>query len=223
MPYPKAFHRLVIFGTLYNDTWATSLSIVPNGLGELGMPQVDPTTLSAVATIVNTGWWQKSVGTGGANVIGSARLTGIKLNRIGPDGKYVDQQAMTHMYPTPIIGNGGSAIIAPQLTTVVTLRTAVERGRGSKGRMYLPPVANMASLSSDGRLETAQAVLVAAAAATLVNGLNAYYGSGKVGVASNVGSGAFNHVTALTVGRVVDTMRSRRNKQLEDPQRIAIA
>lgn len=223
MTYPANFHRLVIFGTLYGDIWNTSLSIVPSALGELGMPEVGDATLTGVAADVNTGWWQKSIGSGGTNTIGSAYLVGIKLNRIAPNGRYADNEANTFTYPFPIGANGGSAVIAPQLTTVATLRTAIARGPASKGRMYLPPSASISSLAADGRLTVPAALLIATSTKTLIDALNARYtGVGRVGVASDVGSGRFEHVTRVTVGRVVDTMRTRRNKQLEDAEGVNI-
>jgi hypothetical protein len=41
-------------------------------------------------------------------------------------------------------------------------------------------------------------------------------------VASNAGAGRFEHVTELAVGRVPDTMRSRRSKLQEDYQSVAV-
>jgi hypothetical protein len=61
-----------------------------------------------------------------------------------------------------------------------------------------------------------------AALFTVINGVYAAAESGDeargvVGVASNIGSGTFRRVTHVTVGLVTDTVRSRRNKQLEAP------
>jgi hypothetical protein len=42
------------------------------------------------------------------------------------------------------------------------------------------------------------------------------------GVASKAGAGAFQTVVQVSVGRVVDTMRSRRNKIQEDPQTVGV-
>jgi hypothetical protein len=222
--FPKPFYKLVIFGSLYNDTWNTSLSLVPTALGEISVPAVNDLMLTAMAGAVNTGWWQKSLAAGGFPGIGQAYLEGIKLNRITTGGLYADQDAQTHIYGIPIGANGGDHPVAPQLTTVATLRTAISRGPASKGRMYLPPVAAIDSLAADGRLSSAQALVVATSTKTLIEAVNGQMiGIARVGVASNVGSGRFEHVTRVTVGRVVDTMRSRRNKQLEEPEGVDIA
>lgn len=223
MPYPSNFHRLVITGGLYSDTWATSLSLVPFGSpGSMGAPLVTPALLASVAGAVNTFW---STG-GGSNVgaTGSATLKSIKLNRIGPDGKYVDPVTMEHIYPTPVVG-GGATGHPPQLAVVVTLRTAVERGLASKGRMYLPSCTGFHQLQTDGRATTTDAQRVANAAASFAIQLNSIYGALpstdesrlRVGVASNTRAGEFRTALSVTVGRVPDTMRSRRSKQIESP------
>lgn len=115
-----------------------------------------------------------------------------------------------------------------QLTVVATLQTALERGRGSKGRMFLPPTSTLldSQLGTDGRIPASNADAYADGVRKLVVDLNAAYVGiqsgdekvGKVGVASNAGTGSFRPVTEIRVGRVVDTMRSRRAKLIEDPQ-----
>lgn len=216
MPYPGQFHRLVIIGSLYADIWNTTLSIVPSGLGELGMPAVDDTTLNAVKDDIYN-WWNL----GSFSPIVACKLTGFKLNRIDASGHYMDE-TKEYTWPAPINGITSSNI-APQLATVATLRTAVLRGRGSKGRMYLPPNANQTSLGGDGRSTTTQAHDVAVGVKDLIDRLNATYTLvGRVGVASDAGAGRFEHVTEVSVGRVVDTVRSRRSALQEDYQSVTI-
>lgn len=221
MPYPGQFHRLVLFGTIFSDTWNTSLSIVPSALGEFGMPQVNQATIDAVATVVSN-WFSTALSSNnGAGVTASSKLVGIKLNRITPAGLYADPEfPMTKNYASPIAGAGvSSSILAPQLTIVSTLRTAIPRGQGSRGRMYMPPQSPLGALDPvDGRITAALATSVATSTAKLASLINSQYiAIGKVGVASNTGSGRFEHVTRITVGRVPDTMRTRRNKQREEP------
>jgi hypothetical protein len=222
MAYPGQFVRLAIIGTLYGEEWNTTLAIVPSALGELGMPAVDAATLAGVASDV-AAWWP-TVGTNGAHINNNVRLTRIKLNRLGTNGRYVDAVAQEHVYPSYISGGApASPLPAPQLTTVVSLRTAIERGRGSKGRMYLPPTASINTLSTDGRMSTTGALQAANGAKALFVLLNTRYTLvGRVGVASNAGTGRFEHVTRVAAGRVIDTMRSRRSTLLEDYQEVPI-
>lgn len=222
MPYPGQFHKLVLIGNLYTDVFNTTLSIVPSALGELGMPEVDAPTLAAVAADVGA-WFPKLTGAGGVSIINNAQLTSIKLNRIDAAGHYVDSPTMEHTYPSPIAG-GFIGSLPPQLSMAATLATAVPRGRGSKGRMYLPPNTTVSSVVvADGRVSAANALAVATGVKALIDALNATYTLvGRVGVASNAGAGRFEHVTEVRVGRVIDTIRSRRNKLEEDYQSVAI-
>lgn len=219
MVYAASFHRLVLTGTLYGDTWSTSLSIVPNFLTTwVGMVPVSQASCDTVAGIVGT-WFGANTPTG-PGFISSCKLVSVKLNRIDVNGHYEDQAAREYVFPTPVPGQN-SGLVAPQLTTVVTLATAVERGAGSKGRMYLPPNVSQQSVQSDGRITPAVAQAQAQSAKNLFTSLNDHYTAvGSVGVASDVGSGAFNHVTTVRVGRVIDTMRSRRSTLIEDYQDV---
>ena len=221
MPYPGQFHRLVMIGTWYTDQFNMTLNIVPSGLGELRMPAVDETQLAAAAAVVGT-WFPLSQGSPGMGFSEHAKLTSIKLNRVGPDGRYVDSIAREHVYSSPIAGPL-SITPAPQLSLAVTLRTAIERGRGSKGRVY-PPGGNWSNgVNADGRASTTQATGQANGMKALINPLNTLYSLiGRVGVASNAGAGRFEHVTHLDVGRVMDTIRSRRSSLVEDYQTVTL-
>ena len=221
MPYPGQFIRLVIIGSLYDDIFNTTVSIVPSALGELGMPIVNQATLDAVASDVEA-WWTAAVGSGGIGPISHAVLTSIKLNRLDTAGHYADPIAMEHVYPTPIPG-AYTGNFPPQLATVATLRTSLARGRGSKGRMFLPPNQAYGTFDTSGRLTASAALAVAQGVKGLFDRLNASYaGIGRVGVASDAGTGKFEHVTQVSVGRTVDTMRSRRSTLVEDYQTVTI-
>lgn len=221
MAYPGQFHRLVMIGTIYTDVFNMTLSIVPNALGELGMPAVDDTTLEAVSEDVSA-WFVKNAAATGPSFIAAAKLTSIKLNRIDTAGHYVDQDAKEWLYPSPISGATAGVDLPAQLSIVATLGTALERGRGSKGRIYTAPSA-FATVSTDGRMTTSNALGMANGVKSLITSLNATYALvGRVGVASNAGAGRFEHVTKVSVGRVVDTMRSRRSTLVEDRQTVTI-
>lgn len=224
MSYPAPFHRLVLIGTLFNDIFNTSLSIIPrSGTGIIGLPPAAD-VLPAVAAIFQSRWSTGGAG-GGLGVHVNARLTSVKLNAIGTDGRYADDDTNEHIYTTPIPG-GGSFNVPPQLATVVTLRTSAERGRASKGRMFLPVCEGFQLIETDGRAQASTATRVATATRTIFNEINAAYAAqvsgdeaiGRVGVASSIGAGTFREVTRVTVGRVTDTVRSRRNRQIEDPE-----
>ena len=226
MSYAASFHRLVMIGDLYTDVFNMSLSIVPNG--GTGMPAVTDALLADVAADVGA-WFPKSqqlsLG-GGLSISGSAKLTSIKLNRINSAGHYQDPGTKEHVYPTPIPGVSSSTTIAPQLSIAATLRGANERALAGRGRFYPPITLSSSAVASDGRLAVTATQYYAYGVMSLINAINDSYLSAGVnalvGIASRSGAGAFQSVQKVSVGRVVDTMRSRRNKLAEDPFELAI-
>lgn len=218
MSYPAAFHRLVLIGTIYTDVWNTSVSMVPGISGS--MPAVTDALLSSVASYVAT-WFPKTIPNAGLQISPNVKLTSIKLNRISAAGLYADPEAKEHLYPTPIAG-GGTYNGAPQLTLATTLRGADERALAGRGRMYWPLSELCQTVAPDGRVSAGNAQLYAEGSAAFLAGLADVYLAAGVnsvpGIASKTRSGAFQAVETVTVGRVIDTIRSRRNKLAEDPQ-----
>jgi hypothetical protein len=214
-----------LIGTAYADIFNTSVSIVPViGQGSESFAPVTQSLADDIAAVVGT-WW----GGGGALQPGFASphvLQSLKLNRIGVDGHYMDPVTIEHLYTTPVVP-GVSAFPPAQLSTVATIRTVVPRGLASKGRMYFPPALGFTpTLDSTGRATVANAQRFANCVADLFDKINDVYvahpgaidGVARVGVMSATRGGAFHTCTAVTVGRVPDTIRSRRNKLDEDPQ-----
>lgn len=220
MVYARPFHRLVVMGSLYSDTFNVTLSI--GSLLPAQMLEVTPALLIQVANHVDT-WWNdplSSGSTGGLSLAADAKLTGIKLNRIDVDGKYMDSETYEHTYPTPIAGSGPAGAV-PQLSIVTSLYSAHPRTTGGKGRMYWPPSQLTATaLGADGRISAAGAAQYAQGSAQFIRTINAAYSAQSVPalacIASKVGAGVFQGIEEVGVGRVVDTMRSRRNKLDED-------
>src|SRR5687768_16578062 len=165
--YAAPFHRLVLLGTVYGDIWNTSLVIAPD---ETAVETLEPTDdlVLAVANFLAT-WYDDATGTG-AHFCSGWDLTGIKLNRIGTDGRYMDPVTHEHIYATP---QGGSFNAFPpaQISTVLSLRTAVERGHASKGRMYLPAAEGFHSVDpTSGQVTIPNALRIAQAGALLIDG-----------------------------------------------------
>lgn len=225
MVYSVPFFRLVIGGTIYSETWNTSLGVVasPN-------QPADAAILDLLADAVEA--WFISTGTTGAQFLSYNKLTYIKFNRIDANGHYQDQDSQTHEYTTPIPGGTAQATGNPsQLAVVATLRTAFTRGLANRGRMYLPTSTGYPNVDvADGRATAANAIRVASSTSTLINSINAAMSTwqgggdaGSVGVFSNQGAGAWHSVTHVQAGRITDSMRSRRNSLDEDYQDSTIA
>lgn len=227
MSYPGQFWRLVMYGTLYSDIFNCSLTFVPTPLGATTIEEPDTALMEALATKIGD-WWNDTSTTAGPGIITSAILQGFKLNRIGADGRYVDATTHEYVYPTPVPGATGS-FYPPQLTLVASLRSSVERGPANRGRIYLPPTTSAGTVANDGRTSVVNATNQATAVRRLLVDLNAainlWDGGGSAspvaGIASNVGAGTFRIISRVEVGRVVDTIRTRRNALDEDYQAAA--
>jgi hypothetical protein len=146
------------------------------------------------------------------DIDGAARFLGVKWAPQDTSGRYpAEGESVTYFRPTPLPGGGGAGNSYPQLSIVVTLGTALPRGRGSMGRFYPPP--STQRVDTDGRIPATNATLYATAAATFIDQVNAV-DVGQVCVFSNPddGAGPVQPVTRIRVGRVVDTQRRRRNQ-----------
>lgn len=144
----------------------------------------------------------------------------FKWNRIGTDGRYVN--------PTTRLIDGlaidgraasGATKHAPQIAWATTWTTGVTRGRAHYGRTYWPTAVPLA----DNLAVTANmAQLMAINAAEMIESMGNWSGidtnSVVPSVGSNLGTGAFRPITGAKVGRVLDTIRARRNKMGEDYQ-----
>lgn len=209
MVYPTSFLRLVAIGTLYErETFTYSLSLAPEGGGGTP-PSVVPQGVIDALTTFHT---NVQVGCGDEAV-----LTAIKLNEIGPNGRYVSQSdTVMHEFETGIEG-GAPATLPAQCALAITLRTDIKRGRAHSGRFFIPRIGG--PVGSDGFVPTPQVTALVEASTLLLNSINAAVPGYKVAVMSDIGTGARRFVRNVEVGRVVDTIRSRRTSL--DEARVA--
>jgi hypothetical protein len=122
-------------------------------------------------------------------------------------------------------GSGSSASLPWQTALVVSTRTAVSRGPGSKGRWFLP-VPSTAILTNSGNIDTTTKNVIGQASAQFVADLNNWPGldwaqgpgSPVVAIVSDGGKSAVpiaRAVTGVRVGDRLDTQRRRANDTLE--------
>lgn len=222
MVYANQFHRLVMIGDLYADIFNVTLAFAPTPGPTI--PPVTQALLDGVAGVVEA-WWDNPLASApgnGLTIDGAAKLKSVKLNRIGVDGTYQDPLTMEKVFAAPVVGGGASGGV-PQLSLVATLRGTDTRGAAAKGRMYWPvSQACKNALDTAGKVTQATALQHAHGTANLIRLLNSAYNAAGVNavavIASRTGAGRFQVVDNVTVGRVVDTMRSRRNKLTELPE-----
>lgn len=206
MAYPGNFLRLVASGTYFDtEQFAWTLSLIPNFSSPTAGPEEVPQAVIDAVTAFH----------GSGSIANSARLTTLKLNLIGPDGRYVDDgDTVLHDFAPPGLPGGGQPRHAPQVALAVSLQTARTRGRAHAGRFYVPSPTY--PIDSTGRISAADAEVMVGNASTLIESLNAALPEFIVGVASDVGTGRFQAVTNVRVGRVLDTIRSRRSSLPEE-------
>lgn len=138
------------------------------------------------------------------------------------DGSF--QQQKTTL-TTPVGGGTGDTPLPPQLAIAVSLQSATP-GRTGRGRFFLPGVA--LGVASDLRMTAPNALAIATSTKTFLDSLEFALGgtTERVVVASagSVSEGlppANRQVTSIRVGRVYDTIRTRRNALDEGYQVVA--
>lgn len=155
-----------------------------------------------------------------SKMLTDTKVTWIKFNPIGPDGRYVDKEQTIERRLTAdqvIQGSVQGPILPPQCTVAITLKTGVERGRASRGRIFVPRPAVECSL--DGTFSVQNANDMAAMYGEFFGNLGDWPGLDLTtlapSVVSGLGDGTKHKITHVEVGRVVDTQRRRRNALTE--------
>ena len=136
--------------------------------------------------------------------------------QIGVSGKYTPSTQQTILSTsTPIAGVGGPGL-PWNSALVISLRTAVPRGRASNGRVYWPAIA-LLPVASTGRIQGSIVDTRIAAFKTFLEALNTAantYSTGmKAIVASAVGGGSIQQVTGIRSDERLDSIERRENQQ----------
>jgi hypothetical protein len=156
----------------------------------------------------------------GAKISNNTYLEEIKFAQIEPDpvtpsrGMYAKDPVI---WTVAVAGGGGATYVPlPQASFVVSLVTN-RRGPTGKGRFYLPCPALSPSPTDGFRIPVAEANAVQAAAWTWLVAINNAFSTAvpnpKVSVCST--KGYATAVSGVRVGRIIDTMTSRRNNLVE--------
>jgi hypothetical protein len=222
MAYPEQHVLITWGGSLYvNESWVCSVrmrnpspSAFPSHSDINGYVQGGfKTALATYATAL------------GALINGQTKINWIKANAVGTDGKYLDNTTNIYTWGTPIVHGTGANYLPGQISLAVSTTTAASFGLAHRGRWYLPGLS--AVTASDGKISAGNATTIANASAAFLHDLNAATDNLGVhvlrcAVFSRVGAGAFNDITGVSVGRVADTQRSRREKFAEAPSTAAV-
>jgi hypothetical protein len=196
MAYPTPFLRVVWSGSHFlSERFSFGVSLINDfGTGEA------PTEVPAAIKTATDAFFTSAVGI-------ATKCDTIKVNLIGVDGKYVNEQTVLYEYDSPQTHNNANRF-PPQVAVAVSLETGARRGLAARGRFYVP---NPISIMDDnGLLTDAGALSLRDAAVTLLSGVEDALPGWDLGVVSDVGAGRQRAVTGVRVGRVFDTIRSRR-------------
>jgi hypothetical protein len=209
VPYGNAHKLLTIHGDLFSSVEQWSIGIRFNS------PIVPTQAMADAAAVPVKLWWQSS------GFYSGHRLVGIKLAPIGVDGKYPPgTDSVESFVGMPVAGGSSSgAPQVPQAALVMSLTTALPRGRGHIGRVYLP--APNFGLTATGGLTPANATALLTPFKNMINSLNAITDMGFAAVFSRLGP-VWN-VGGLRMGLVYDTQRRRRRQIPEQPVSMPLA
>lgn len=144
----------------------------------------------------------------------AAKLTEVKIARIGADGKYTQDP---RIYAVSQAGGATAGGLHPPQCSLVVSMTSGRRGPSGKGRFYLPlPAVTLDPATMV--IADAQRDAIAGSAQTFLNNLNDAVAldvvTGPVVVIAST-KGFNTPVTGVRVGQAIDTVRSRRRSLKE--------
>lgn len=176
------------------------------------LAQAPPNWETAVAAAITGAWSNSNLG-----ICQTATLTMVKISKKLTTGKD-DGQPVVRLMPGDGVRGGAPDCNFPyQIARVVSLNAA-SATRHAKGRLYLPSPSG--SVNADtGTTNPANEPAIAQAFADLIHAVQV--ASGELVVVASKSDG--NHpVTAVRVGNVLATMRTRRDKLKETYSSVAL-
>jgi hypothetical protein len=204
-----------------------------------GLAAVDTDERGDAVAAALAAWWKRS-----DNCIPqTARLSWVKWNRIGTDGKYVNNNSTRLiMYPQAVTSTN-SAVYPQQVSLAASWGTDIQRGRGSRGRTFFPT--NIPLDPSLGmRVSPAFCASVGDSIVKLIVGLNTAVNGGTAvtyptgpfpvpgssqgdaaycmaSVMSNIGTGTTGIINKVRIGNRLDIQR-RRDNAVEEEYDVSI-
>lgn len=203
-----------------NEQWSCSIRLAEQtttGLFTQVPPQLEVSTWLAGSMKDAVSDYHQRAGTA---INPSAKLSFVKANRIGVDGRYMD--AVTNEYIFADLPGGGNNTNPPpnQNTIAVSLTTGYSRGLAHRGRFFLPLPAVVIDAAT-GEINNAYVDSIRASTKTFleaiadVPGLDAPNSVTPVVMSRKAGGGTYRVVTGVEVGRIMDTQRRRRKSMKE--------
>jgi hypothetical protein len=216
-------HTLVAFGgpltTLTpGDEWQCGVRVRmldPDGISWRG-GAVDPAAYMAAIQAPLLTWFKKTaVVTAGSEFMGmrnDATLAWLKVNNINALGHYASQTAHRFDYAAQQNGATVAAALPPFVTAAISWLTALTRGPGHRGRVYLP--LGLANLHNTGQATVTEQTQCNGTGKGLLDVLKNFTdtsGTAVPVVASKI-NGATNTITGIATGNVYDVQRRRKEQ-----------
>lgn len=229
MPYDRPHFYLTFGGTLFplasgHEEWQTGIHFAPDitkteqqllsALDQISVVDIlaDCTKMIKGNYGVNMNW---------SNVVS---IDWAKLVVKKTDGHYAGAPKLVEQ--TGQTGGAGAFAFPPQLGVVASFWSGKNFGRANRGRMYLPAPQSALTTQSvtDPRMSqtacTDLRTVVKAWLSDVEGEVSTLAVPTSPAILSSLGSGACNFITKIGVGRVIDTMRSRRTSLDEATQWI---
>lgn len=211
-------HTLVTWrGDLVNPAGGATLEQWSFGLRGPAGPVLAESNLNSAATQAKTAWTENLSSLFAVDIV----LRGVEVARVGVDGRYrrrEDGSFELGIDEGDISGTAAVAAYYPAQTALVASLSTARNGPTGKGRIFLPWVSAF-GVGSDRLISVVDAQNVAGRVANFVEQV-ATAVLGEVQVVSS--KGYASKVTGVAVGRVPDTMRSRRKDLIEDYVRVPV-
>lgn len=228
-----AAHTLVAFGgrltaNAVPDEWQCGVRLrllQPDGISQ-GNGVTSPAAYMAAIQAPLATWFHAANSTVGGSEFMALRadawLDWVKVNNITagavgkgqPGGKYADPTTNVYDYPTPAVGGFLPTATPPFVTAAVSLTTALSRGPGHRGRIFLP---FSISLDSTGRMSStkqAQCNGTVKQLLTLLKAPTDANGTVVPIIASKI-NGSRAAITGVETGDVYDVQRRRKDDLIE--------
>lgn len=209
MPYARSHQYLTLAGTLFGAERFAFGFRLNTASGSFPPDQAGQQELCEDYSAAIEGWWSAQ-----ATIGNPARLDLVKLNAIGVDGKYLNPWTNQKEIVGGLPGNNPVPFPA-QVALVVTLESGFTRGRAARGRVFLPSP-GVTIEAAGGRMSAAVRDGAATQVVQLLDAIHAVEVGRRIIVASKLGGGSERSITSISIGRVLDTMRSRRTSLDED-------
>lgn len=216
---PKPAHTKVVFegvrGTVAAplERWAFGVNFPADAIPTTGSDIVDDAIAAECATAYNDAWFTAM----NTDTI----LTRVKVSRVSAAGTIAlrgDGSLVQGEWTGSLPGETSPMSNPLQLAICVSLQT-LRSGATGKGRFFIPMIA--ASVDAESKLlPTVNQISIANRAKDMLNDLSTILTFPPQVVSSK---GYMTEVTSVRVGRVVDTLRSRREDLPEEYYSVPLA